>query len=418
MNAPTQVVARPGQALTETSAELGARAAQRRAWFWLLASFATFCFLVVTSVATLVNYRRSATESPVSVLRIDRGIVLYQDSPESAQVRGRSGMDVYEGGLIEASEGTSAVVGLFDGSEARLYPGAGVQLSSVRTGIFNQELTRISITQTSGAVNYGIAGQLPFGRDVTVTTPHGVVSLTRGDVTVWIEDNTTRVLSYDGRGKVESDNRQVRFREGQRVVASDESQLPREPLPIAENLVKNGELTQGMQFWTPIDVRERGRSDVLGERKIETEMIAGLRSSALHFFRDSQKDSHNETGVSQDINRDVTPYRVVNLSGWVKLNFASLSGGGYLGSEYPLMVRVNFTDDKGSRQVWSKGFYYANPENRPTEIGESVPRGEWYPFLIRLHQLPDRPAFIKSIEVLSSGHDFDALASYIQIVTE
>jgi hypothetical protein len=81
-------------------------------------------------------------------------------------------------------------------------------------------------------------------------------------------------------------------------------------------------------------------------------------------------------------------------------------------------VRVNFTDDKGSRQVWSKGFFYANPENRPTDIGEQVPRGEWYPFLLRLHQLPDRPTFIKSVEVLSSGHDFDALASYIQIVTE
>jgi hypothetical protein len=417
MNAPTQAVARPGQALAETSAELSARAAQRRAWLWLIAAFVTFCCLLVISGVTVVNYRRSATESPVSTLRIDRGIVLYQDSPESAQVRGRSGMDIYEGGAIEASEGTSAVVGFFDGSEARLYPGAAVELSSVRTGIFNQELTRISLTQSSGAVNYLIAGQLPFGRDVTVTTPHGVISLTRGDVTVWIEDNTTRVLSYDGRGKVESDNRQVRFRDGQRVVAS-ESQLPREPLPIAENLVKNGDLTQGLEFWTPIDTRERGRTDVLGERRIDSELIAGLRSSALHFSRDSQRDSHNETGVSQEINRDVTPYRVVNLSGWVKINFASLSGGGYLGSEYPLMLRVHFTDDKGSRQVWSKGFYYANPENRPTEVGESIPRGEWYPFLIRLHQLPDRPTFIRSIEVLSSGHDFDALASYIQIVTE
>jgi hypothetical protein len=417
MNAPTQVVARPGQALTETSAELRARAAQRRAWFWLLVAFAAFCCLTVVSGTTLVNYRRSATESPASVLRIDRGIVLYQDGPDTAQVRGRTGMDVYEGGSIEASEGTSAIVGFFDGSEARLYPGASVQLTGIRTGIFNQELTRVSLKQTSGAVNYSIAGQLPFGRDVTVSTPYGVVSLTRGDITVWIEDNTTRVLSYDGRGKVEADARQVRFGEGQRVVASD-AQLPRDPLPIAENLVKNGELAQGMQFWTPIDIRERGRTDVLGERKVESELIAGLRSPALHFVRDSQKDSHNETGVSQDINRDVTPYRVVNLSGWVKVNFASLSGGGYLGSEYPLMLRVHFTDDKGSRQVWSKGFYYANPENRPTEIGESIPRGEWYPFLIRLHQLPDRPTFIRSIEVVSSGHDFDALASYIQIITE
>lgn len=417
MNAPLQVAVSSSHPSARTGTDASARAAQQRAWVCLLAAFGVFCTLVVTCGSMALNYRRSATDSRPAGLRIERGIVLYQDGPEAAQIRGRTGMDVYEGGAIEASEGTSAVVSLFDGSEAKLFPGASVTLSSSRTGVFNPELTRITLNQDSGAVAYSIAGQLPFGRDVNVVTPHGAVSLTRGDVTVWIEDNVTRVLSYDGRGKVETEARQVRFRDGQRVVLGDGA-LPRDPLPIAENLVRNGELAQGFAHWTPIDIRERGRSDVLGTRSIQTELIAGLRTAAMHFLRDSQKDSHNETGVWQEVNRDVTPYRVVNLSGWVKVNFASLSGGGYLGSEYPMMVRVHFTDDKGSRQVWSKGFYYANPENRPTDIGEQIPRGEWYPFLARLHELPDRPTYIRSIEILASGHDFDALASYIQIVTE
>ena len=93
---------------------------------------------------TLVNYKRSATDSPPSALRIDRGIVLYQDGPEGAQVRGRTGMDVYEGGSVEASEGTSAAIGFFDGSEARLLPGASVRLSGIRTGTFNEE-PRVSL---------------------------------------------------------------------------------------------------------------------------------------------------------------------------------------------------------------------------------------------------------------------------------
>jgi hypothetical protein len=102
----------------------------------------------------------------------------------------------------------------------------------------------------------------------------------------------------------------------------------------------------------------------------------------------------------------------------VKVNYASLSGGGYLGSEFPMMLRVQFTDDKGSRQVWSKGFYYANPENRPTDLGQQIPRGEWYPVLIRLNELPDRPVYVKSIEVVGSGHDFDASISYLQLIAE
>ena len=152
MNAPTQAVARPRRALSQTSSELTSRAAQRRAWFWLLAAFAAFCCISIASVTAVVNYRRSATESPAAALRIDRGIVLYQDSPESAQLRGRTGMDVFEGGSIEASEGTSALVGFFDRTEARLFPGANVQIAGMRTGIFNQELTRISLHQVNGAV--------------------------------------------------------------------------------------------------------------------------------------------------------------------------------------------------------------------------------------------------------------------------
>lgn len=417
MNLRTEIAVRAVQVAASSEIEAHVRTAQRRAWLYILAAFTLWCCLVTASFVAAVNYRRSATDSPTASLNIDRGIVLYQDSPGMTQIRGQSGMDVYEGSVLEASDSTSASISLFDGTVAKLLPGARLQPLNLRTGTFNAELTRIVLRQERGAVSYNVAGQLPFGRDVVVRTPHASVSLTRGEVTVWVEDEATRVLSYDGRGKVESDVRQVRFRDGQRIVATPGS-LPREPFPIAENILQNGDLAQGFAFWEPIDIRERGRQDVLGNRELTNELIAGRRTSALHVFRDTQRDTHNETGLVQEVSRDVSAYRFVNLSGWVKINSASLSGGGYLGSEYPILFRVNFTDDKGGRQVWSRGFFYANPENRPTDIGEQIPRGEWYPFLARLHDLPDRPAFIRSVEVVASGHDYDALASYIQLVAE
>jgi hypothetical protein len=417
MNLRTDVAVRPAQIAGSRGIETHGRAAQRRAWLYITTAFTVWCCLVVATIVGAVNYRRSATDSPTASLNIDRGIVLYQDSPGVTQIRGQSGMEIYEGSVLEASDGTGASLNLFDGTVAKLLPGARLQPLNLRTGIFNAELTRIELRQERGAVSYNVAGQLPFGRDVVIQTPHASVSLTRGDVTVWVEDGATRVLSYDGRGKVESDVRQTRFRDGQRIVATPGS-LPREPLPIAENLIQNGDLAQGFAFWNPVDIRERGRQDVLGTRELTNELVAGRRTSALHVFRETQRDTHNETGLVQEINRDVSAYRVVNLTGWVKVNSASLSGGGYLGSEYPILFRVHFTDDKGGRQTWSRGFFYANPENRPTDIGEQIPRGEWYPFLARLHELPDRPAFIRSLEVVASGHDYDALASYIQIITE
>ncbi|MGE3271125.1 MAG: hypothetical protein AB7P40_20410, partial [Chloroflexota bacterium] len=114
----------------------------------------------------------------------------------------------------------------------------------------------------------------------------------------------------------------------------------------------------------------------------------------------------------------VSAYRTIAVTGWVKVNEASQSGGGYLGSEYPVMIRISYVDEKGGRPGWTHGFYFSNPEMRPTENGEIIAQGEWYPFLARLTDLPDRPILLRSIEVLSAGHDFDAVVADIRIIAE
>jgi len=83
-----------------------------------------------------------------------------------------------------------------------------------------------------------------------------------------------------------------------------------------------------------------------------------------------------------------------------------------------MMFRVNYTDEKGARPGWTQGFYYANPENRPTDNGELIAQGQWYPYLGRLSDLRERPTFIRSIEALSAGHDFDALVADIRLIAE
>ena len=119
-----------------------------------------------------------------------------------------------------------------------------------------------------------------------------------------------------------------------------------------------------------LDKGEPGRPDVGGTRRLVEETIAGRKVQALRITRDTAKDTHNETGIVQEIERDVSAYRTISFTAWVKINRASLSGGGYLGSEYPMMFRVNYSDEKGGRPGWSHGFFYANPENRPTDGGE------------------------------------------------
>jgi hypothetical protein len=395
----------------------GARA-RRRAWACLATAFGLWCIIAVVVVGTGLNYRRNATESPPALLNVERGTVFYEGVGTPDQVRARPGMSADEGSVVEVGDNARATLDLFDGSVLHLLGNTRLELSTLRVGKFNADHTRVILGMGEGAARISVSGRLPFNRELVMNTPYGQVSLSKGDYLVWVQDDGTRVSSYDGRAKIGSDEQAVRIRDGQRATLPVDG-FPRGPFtPLAENLLRDGDFGRQLQGWTMLDKSEPGRPDVGGTRRLVDETIVGRKVQALRITRDTQKDTHNETGIMQDVDRDVSAYRNVAITAWVKINSASLSGGGYLGSEYPLMFRVNYTDERGGRPGWTHGFYFANPENRPTDNGEIIAQGEWYPFLGRLSDLPDHPIYIKSIEVLSAGHDFDAVVADIRLVAE
>ena len=397
--------------------DVAARRVQRRTWICIGAAFAIWALLAGSISYLALTYRRSATDSPPAMLAIDRGTVFYGGTGGGPQVRARPSQPVEEGGIVEAGDNGRAALELFDGTVVRMLSNTRVELNTLRVGKFNAEHTRLGLTLATGAAHVSVPGHLPYGRDMTIATPHGVVSLNKGEYLVWVQEDGTRVSSYSGQAKVAVDEHVVRLRDLQRATLPPDG-FPRGPFPLVDNVVRNGDFARQLQGWSLLDKSEPGRLDVGGTRQMVEETIAGRKVQALRISRDSEYDTHNETGVVQELNRDVSAYRTVTLTAWVKLDQASLSGGGYLGSEYPLMFRVQYTDEKGGRPGWSRGFFYANPENRPVENGEQIPRGEWFPFLVRLSDLEDRPMFIRSIEVLSAGHDFNAVVADVRLIAE
>lgn len=391
--------------------------ARRRAWLCLVAAFTIWCVLAGSIGATGWTYRRNATESPAALLNVDRGTVFYGGPTTADQMRARPGMPAEEGGIVEVGDNGRASLDLFDGSSVQLMGNTRMELSQIRVGKFNADHTRLILGLIDGAAHLNVAGKLPYGREVVLNTPHGKVSLSKGEYLVWVQEDGTRVSSYTGQAKAGVEDNAVRLRDGQRALLPPDG-FPRGPFPLAENLIKNGDFSRQFQGWSMLDKREEGRPDIGGTRRLVEETIAGRRIEALQIVRDTDRDTHNETGIVQEINRDVSGYRNLALTAWVKVTSASLSGGGYLGSEYPVMFRVQYTDERGGRPGWTHGFYFANPENRPTDNGEIVAQGQWYPFLGRLTDLPDRPIFIRSIEVLSAGHDFDATIADIRLIAE
>ena len=412
---PEISAARP--ALPSADAPTASTRARQRAWVCLAVAFGIWCLLAGSITVTGWTYRRNATESPSATLNVERGTVFYSSPSASDQMRARPGMPADEGGIVEVGDNGRATLDLFDGSTVRVLGNSKVELSVLRVGKFNPDHTRLILGLIEGAAHFTIAGKLPYAREVVLNTPHGKVSLSKGEYLVWVQDDGTRVSSYVGQAKAGVDDHAVRLRDGQRALLPPDG-FPRGPFPLAENLLKNGDFARQFQGWTMLDKYEPGRPDVGGTRRLVEETIAGKRVQAMQIVRDTDKDTHNETGIVQDINRDVSAYRNLAVTAWVKVSQASLSGGGYLGSEYPVMFRVNYTDERGGRPGWTHGFYYANLENRPTDNGEIIAQDQWYPFLGRLTDLPDRPIFIRSIEILSAGHDFDATIADVRLIAE
>jgi hypothetical protein len=108
----------------------------------------------------------------------------------------------------------------------------------------------------------------------------------------------------------------------------------------------------------------------------------------------------------------------------VRVDFASLSGGGYLGSEYPMMLRMAYEGPKEGDEPgpWFVGFYVANPENRPAPAGQAErwPVGEWKEYSIDLMNtdLANLPYRLKEFSVMGQGHNYDARVAGIELIGE
>jgi len=126
-------------------------------------------------------------------------------------------------------------------------------------------------------------------------------------------------------------------------------------------------------------------------------------------------NTHADLGIAQDLEQDVSDFEKLQLRLRLRVDYHSLSGGGVLASEYPLIVKLVYMDAFGRSQEFYRGFYYHNEEGNPVDNGELVPRGEWMDVTVDLFSIVPRPAYLISLSLFASGHDFDSRVSGVSI---
>lgn len=387
---------------------------QTTAWLVLWVSFTMFCLLVAGAILGGKNFYDTASNTGKATLSLEGGIVLFRDSVTSTLVNATDDMSLREGDEVLVGQGARASLHLFDGSTVQMQPGAEMAIKEMRASRFHAGFTRVALSFTKGSARILVGSPKTLENTFTAITPYGQAMLRPGSYGVEVSDGQARVSAREGSATVNARTGTADISAGQKVVLAADGTSG--PLPEGDALVKNGNFSQGFSQWIPLDLNEAGRPEEPGRRELASEKIAGQDTMVLHISRLSPRATHNETGLAQVINKDVSDYTSLRLRANIKVTGQSLSGGGYMGYEYPVMIRARYRDETGGQIDWTHGFFASNPEGRATPNGEEVPRGDWVQYEGDLTQVSPRPVYLISLEVVGAGHTFDGSIANVDLV--
>jgi hypothetical protein len=395
--------------------------AERGAWAVLLTSFAVFCLLAVSIPLGIRYYVRNAERERVAIVESLVGTVVVElpvGSGPQPLTRGNS-LVVPEGTLIYVDETSEAVVTFFDHSFMRLFSGAAVRLERLRSPRFQASSlpTAVHLSLFAGRIRIGTALSTTTPLDMLVSTLYGQARLAEdGSYAVEVGQDRAEIIAYRGHADVRAQNQEMRIepRERTQIAAG---QPPELPVGVARNLIANGEFEQPLTEWRIFNDQGTDGGDVDGI----AELVVDEGRQAVRLYRTGAGGDHCETILEQTIDAVIPdPATSLVVRATVKVRYQALSGGGYLASEYPLMIRITYRDVYDSEAEWVQGFYYQNIQNNPTTFGLQIPQDRWYLYESDnlLETLSVSPYRIIRIRVYASGWDYESLISDINLIVE
>ncbi len=421
---------------------------ERTAWLVLILSFLVFCALAVGIPLSVRAYLYNTTIAHSTKLTSIRGTVLEKPFDGSTPIpltHGTSG-EVNELTIISTDDTSQAVLTFFDNSVVTLYNSTTVILQRAREPRYgiSPNAAELGVEVVQGRVRTTVS---PVERNRTfwVKTPHGQVSMSPGSFAVEARNDETQITARAGVAQVSGYGKTVLLTEGQ-LTTIGVNVPPKDPTTAEQNLIVNGNFNFGShEAWQPtvyvpadpltgtqkaitIDYKNALSkfdpvnvvTSTLGIETVDGQIV-------LHFKSDGTNNVHTEASIEQIINKDVQDFRSLRINAQIRVNFQSLPGGGQLGTEYPVMIQLNYRDAKGNDRTWYRGFYYEPAPsnyilyNQPENNNESVAKFLWYPYESEnlLDALGEqKPVYIKSIRIYASGWIYDSMVTDIKLLAE
>jgi len=399
---------------------------ERVAWTVLGVAFAIACVLAVGIPLTLRSYLLDSMEDQETVMQVIEGTVLVQKA-DGGDPRGVTESAVLLPGDEAITDDRSwATLDLFERSHVTLYRDARVMIGKAQSPRFGVSANpnEITLDVTGGIVRVGVALPVERSTDFRVETPHGLVYLDEGSYRIEVANDGTQLTVVRGRARVSQEGSKLVIQQGQRTQIGLTGEAT-SPLPAAQNLVENGSFQEPLQTGWLTDT-------VVLDESVAAPTVSIVENGgrrAVRLARREQDDGiHTEVAIRQPLDHDVRDFVRLQISADIKLDFQSLSGGGQLSSEFPIIIRLDYKDRWGSDKFWTHGFYYQNTDGYPIApdpwgqpSGEEIPSGVWFPYesgnLLELLG-ESGPAYLTGITIYASGWNYESLVSEIQLTVE
>ncbi|MBI2888166.1 MAG: FecR domain-containing protein [Chloroflexi bacterium] len=371
-----------------------------------------FVLLVVGLALLARGYWDTATDRHDATVTAIAGTPLKSPARKAQWVSAVADVALAEGDRLRTDEVAQAFVTLFDYSTLLVYSNTEVHLLRQRSSRFAPQQEEVELALEQGKVHVGVGPPLRGDKSFRLRTPHGVFDLEEGSYTLQVERGHTRLrVAERGQASIEVDGAAYTVVRGQRLAVAPGRVLG--PVAANEELIYNGDFAQGFSGWL--------QGNILGFKE-GTDVTGGVSLTvkdgrlAVRFLREGSKGTHNETYLYQEIDRDVSEFSELWLSLELQLVHQSLSGGGYLGSEYPVVIRVTYRSASGDSTA-GYGFYYENFANNRTNDGVPVPQQVWlkYTAPTNFMTLAPPPKRILSVQVSASGWDYESLVANVAL---
>jgi hypothetical protein len=386
---------------------------QRLAWAILWLSSAIFLGFIAAVFLGAGWYRDIALSPRSATLEIHGGTVLYQSEESVRETTASDRMRLQDGDRVRTASDGRALISLPDGSNIQLWPDSQIQIRQLRSSTFTDGRAILLLSLLGGHARAEVAVPTTQERRFEIQTPQARALLREGSYRIELSPNGTELSVRTGSASVTAREQTVEAIRGERTIVAPNAR-PTLPVPAVRNLIRNGDFTRGFEGWQQGSRNEEDRiPSQVNLSQEDGRFIVRLRRQG--------SNQHGEAFLQQSINRDVTDENVLRVAMDVKVVNQTLSGGGWRGSEYPLLVRLRYRDAYGNENTVVRGLYVKNPDGLPVTNGVQVQAGQWLPLTLDLFDektASPRPAHLLWLEVESSGWDYEAFVTGIQVLAE